>query len=134
MAGISTSPSNRSRPTTLKPGDIYLVNLDPTIGDEIQKTRPVVVLNGGDSKSLRLAIVVPVTGWQPRWEDNAFFLTLRPEPSHGLTKRSVVDCFQMRALSHRRFIKFLGTLSPEEMDRIKSACALILDIEPQHCS
>ncbi len=47
----------------MKTGEIWLVNLDPTIGDEIRKTRPVVVLNAGEQKSLRLAIVVPVNGW-----------------------------------------------------------------------
>ncbi len=118
----------------MKLGELYLVNLDPTVGDEIRKTRPVVVLNGGDRKNLRLAMVVPVTGWQPRWEGNPFFLTLAPEPHHGLRKRSVVDCFQMRALSHRRFIKRLGQLGEEEIDGIKTAVALILDIEPSHCS
>ncbi len=118
----------------MRPGDLYLVNLDPTIGDEIQKTRPVVVLNGGDRKNLRLAIVVPVTGWQPRWQDNPFFLTLDPEPGNGLSKRSAVDCFQMRALSHQRFLRRLGGLRAEEIDRLKTAAALILDIEPQHCS
>ncbi len=118
----------------MRPGDLYLVNLDPTIGDEIRKTRPVVVLNGGDRKNLRLAIVVPLTGWQPRWEGNSFFLTLDPEPSNGLSKKSAVDCFQMRALSHQRFIRRLGGLSADEIDRLKTAAALILDIEPQHCT
>ena len=118
----------------MKTREIWLVNLDPTIGDEIRKTRPVVVLNAGEQKSLRLAIVVPVTGWQPRWENHPFFLAIDPEPRHGLTKKGAVDCFQMRALSHRRFVKRLGALSGEEMDRIRSAVALILDIEPEHCS
>ncbi len=40
----------------------------------------------------------------------------------------------MRALSHRRFIKRRGALNEEELDRIRSALALILDIEPEHCS
>lgn len=118
----------------MKPGDVHLVNLDPTVGDEIRKTRPVVVLNGGDEKNLRLAIVVPVTGWQRRWEANPFFLTLDGEARHGLRKKSAVDCFQLRALSHRRFIKRLGRLSAAELERVKTAVALILDIEPSHCS
>ena len=49
----------------MKTGEIYWVNLDPTIGDEIKKRRPVIVLNGGHDKHLRLAIVVPVTAWSP---------------------------------------------------------------------
>ncbi|MCP3957844.1 MAG: type II toxin-antitoxin system PemK/MazF family toxin [bacterium] len=118
----------------MKTGDIYLVNLDPTVGDEKRKTRPVVVLNAGDRASLRLAIVVPITGWQRRWEEHPFFLTIAPEPRHGLRKKSAVDCYQVRALSHRRFIKRLGALSEQEMGHIKTAVALVLDIEPVHCS
>ncbi len=49
----------------MKTGEIYWVNLDPTIGDEIQKKRPVIVVNGGHDRYLKLAIVVPVTAWNP---------------------------------------------------------------------
>lgn len=118
----------------MKTGDLYLVSLDPTIGDEIRKTRPVVVLNPGHTKNLRLAIVVPVTAWKPRWEANPFFLTLEPEARHGLQKQSAVDCFQLRALSHGRFVKKLGALNRSELDRIRSSIALILGIEPEHCA
>ena len=117
----------------MKTGDVYLVNLDPTTGDEIRKTRPVVVLNAGDEKNLRLAIVAPVTRWRRRWDTNPFFFTADLKPHHGLSKKLAVDCFQVRALSHQRFVKKLGALTTAEMDRIKSALALILDIEPAHC-
>jgi mRNA interferase MazF len=117
----------------LKTGDLFQVNLDPTVGDEIRKSRPVVVLNPGHEKNLRLAIVVPVTAWKQRWENNPFFLTLKPTPRHGLRKKSVVDCFQLRAVSHVRFVKRLGGLSAEELDHVKRALALILDIEPEQC-
>ena len=51
----------------MKTGEIHRVCLDPAFGDEIRKTRPVVVLNAGDQKSLRLAIVVPITRWRKKW-------------------------------------------------------------------
>ena len=117
----------------MRTGDLYQVNLDPTVGDEIKKARPVVVLNPGDKKNLRLAIVVPVTAWRQRWEANPFFLTLQASAGHGLRKKSAVDCFQIRALSHTRFIKKLGSLTARELDIIRKALALILDIEPEHC-
>ena len=55
------------------------------------------------------------------------------EPRHGLDKKGAVDCFQIRALSHRRFVERLGALSRHEIDRLRTAVALILDIEPEHC-
>ncbi len=118
----------------MRAGDICQVNLDPTFGDEIRKTRPVVVLNAGIVNKLSLAIVVPVTGWKAAFKRNPFFLELDPAPRLGLRKKSAVDCFQIRALSHRRFVRALGALSEEELDRVKSSVALILDIYPEHCT
>ena len=117
----------------MRTGDIYRVKLDPVVGHEMNKTRPVVVLNPGDAKSLRLAIVVPVTAWKSHWEGNAFFLTLDLKAHHGLTKRSAVDCYQIRALSHDRFQERLGALSSAEIETVKRALSLILDIEARHC-
>ena len=114
-------------------GDIYWVNLDPVIRNETQKKRPVVLLNGGHAKHLRLAIVVPVTAWRPSWKNHPFFVTLEPNDQNGLQKKSVVDCYQPRAVSHERFHKRIGTLPASAIDRIKTAVALILDIEPFHC-
>lgn len=113
----------------LNAGEIYTVNLDPTIGDEIRKMRPVVILNGGHEKHLNLAIVAPITQWKPQWEQNPFFVVLNPDVLNGLEKKSVVDCFQIRAVSHQRFINRLGVVSQYDLDRIKQSIALILDIE-----
>ena len=117
----------------MKTGEIYWVNLDPTIGDEIKKRRPVVVLNCGDDKNLKLAIVVPVTAWSSYWEKNPFFVSLEPDTKKGLKKKSVVDCFQIRAVSHKRFAEKIGEISNDEIDQIKISITLILDIEPKHC-
>ncbi len=120
--------------TGLLIGEIHLVNLDPTVGHEIRKTRPVVVVNSGDAKNLPLAIAVPVTQWRAAWEKNPFFVVLEPSSRNGLSKKSVVDCFQIRAISHVRFIRCLGEIAVPEVDRIKAALSLILDIDPEHCA
>ncbi|NCO52622.1 MAG: type II toxin-antitoxin system PemK/MazF family toxin [Deltaproteobacteria bacterium] len=117
----------------MKVGELYWVNLDPTIGDEIKKRRPVVVLNGGHDKHLKLAIVIPVTEWSPIWEKNPFFVSLDSNTKTGLNKKSAVDCFQIRAVSHNRFAEKIGEISDDDTARIKKSITLILDIEPQHC-
>jgi len=117
----------------LKSGDIYWVNLDPTIGHEIRKRRPVVVINAGHEKHLKLAIVVPVTEWGPKWDENPFFVPLEADRRSGLKKKSAVDCFQIRAISHRTFAEKIGEVPDGVMDRIKSSLSLILDIDPEHC-
>ncbi|MBN1906401.1 MAG: type II toxin-antitoxin system PemK/MazF family toxin [Deltaproteobacteria bacterium] len=117
----------------MKTGEIFWVNLDPTLGDEIKKRRPVVVLNPGHSKNLKLAIVVPITGWNILWDNNPFFAVLEPTPVNGLQKRSAIDCFQIRAISHNRFSDKIGEISVDDIGRIKKAVALILDIDPENC-
>ena len=117
----------------MKTGEIYWVNLDPTVGDEIQKKRPVIVVNGGHDRYLKLAIVVPVTAWNPNWDENPFFVTLEPDSDNGLKKKSAVDCFQIRAISHKRFIEKTGNISFHKIQLIKKSIALILDIDPEHC-
>lgn len=109
------------------------MNLDPTLGDEIKKKRPVVILNAGHKKNLKLAIVVPITRWNPLWDNNPFFINLEPNLMNGLKKRSVADCFQIRAISHNRFSEKIGEISVDEIGMIKKAIALILDIEPEDC-
>ncbi len=117
----------------MKAGEIYWVNLDPTIGDEIKKRRPVIILNGGHDKHLKLAIVVSVTAWSPYWDEIPFFVTLEPDSKNSLSKKSSVDCFQIRAISHNRFVEKIGNISNDEINLIKESIALILDIEPEHC-
>jgi mRNA interferase MazF len=117
----------------LKTGEIYWVNLDPTVGDEIKKRRPVIILNGGHDKHLKLAIVVPVTAWSPYWDENPFFVTLEPNSKNGLSKKSSVDCFQISAISHNRFVKKIGNISNDKINLINTSIALILYIEPEHC-
>ena len=117
----------------MKAGDINWVNLDPTIGDEIKKRRPVVILNPGHQKHLKLSIVVPITSWNAKWDDNPFFVTLVPNDINKLRKKSVVDCYQIRAVSHKRLNEKIGNISNSEMNAIKKSISLILDIDPEHC-
>lgn len=117
----------------MRAGEIYWVNLDPAIGDEIKKKRPVIVINGGHDKHLKLAIVVPVTACSPYWDKNPFFVSLEPDSNNGLQKRSAIDCFQIRAISHDRFVEKIGNISDNEINLIKKSIALILDIQPEQC-
>jgi len=117
----------------LKTGELCWVNLDPTIGDEIRKKRPVVVLNPGHEKNLKLSIVVPITGWKKHWEENPFFVVIAPDDQNRLKKKSAIDCFQIRSISHNRFMGCIGKIADNQMREVKRAISLILDIDSDDC-
>ena len=60
MASPGATPSR----TTPKRGEIWRVNLDPTIGAEIKKIRPVIVISSDAVGKLPLKLVVPITEWK----------------------------------------------------------------------
>jgi len=52
-------------------GEIWLTNLEPTIGAEMRKIRPVVIVNDDEAGTLPLRIVVPITDWKDRLGRNS---------------------------------------------------------------
>ena len=74
-----------------KRGEIWLVNLDPTIGVEIKKTRPAIVINSNIIGKLPLKLVVPITDWKPAFSNNLWYLRLTPNSENGLRKLSAAD-------------------------------------------
>ena len=89
----------------MKCGDIWLAQLDPTVGSEIQKTRPCVVISPDEMIAhLRTVVVAPMTtGSRPA----AFRIALTFQGKQGLI---LLD--QLRALDRARLVKRLGALRP----------------------
>ncbi|HOM14900.1 MAG TPA: type II toxin-antitoxin system PemK/MazF family toxin [Rubrivivax sp.] len=87
----------------MKAGDIWLAQLDPTLGSEIRKTRPCVVVSPVEMNAhLRTVIVAPMTtGSRPA----AFRVAVTFQGKQGLI---VLD--QMRALDRVRLVQRLGAL------------------------
>ncbi|MGE5448965.1 MAG: type II toxin-antitoxin system PemK/MazF family toxin [Bacteroidales bacterium] len=113
----------------MKQSDIWLINLDPTIGAEIQKTRPAIIVNDDSLGKLPLKIIVPITDWKDRYEIAPWMIKIEPNKMNGLTKDSSADCFQIRSISEQRFIKKLGVVSDSIMEEIKSGLSKVLSIE-----
>jgi len=112
-----------SNTSELRRGEIWQVNLDPTIGNETGKARPCVVLSGSSSGRLNLRIVAPVTEWKDRYGNYFWMTRLEPDENNGLTKPSAADSFQVRSVSTTRFVKCMGSVTDGRLDRIvKAAC------------
>ena len=87
---------------------IYLANLDPVIGSEQGKTRPVLVISDESiNQILPVVNVLPITSRKPdrKIYPNEILINAK---SFGLQNDSIIMCHQIRTLDKRRLIKEIG--------------------------
>jgi mRNA interferase MazF len=104
-------------------GEVWWVELDPTRGYEMQKTRPCVVITADSVNHWRNThVVVGLSTTSPkRWP------LYVPVPSVSAQTQAVMD--QIRAIDKSRFRTRKGVVSAEEMARIDEALKIVLDLE-----
>ena len=94
---------------------IFLANLDPVIGSEQGKTRPVLVISEEEiNKILPVVNVLPITSRKPGRKIYTNEVLI-PSKTVGLDKESIVLCYQIRTLDKRRLIKTLGEIESTEL-------------------
>jgi mRNA interferase MazF len=100
-------------------GDIYLVNLDPTIQTEVGKTRPglIISMDAMNHHSPRI-IVAPITSSTGKVYPFEVFI---PSGIGGLQKDSKIMLDQIRSLDKKRLVRKIGTLNQE---LLKQACSI----------
>ena len=113
----------------MKQCEIWLVSLDPTLGAEIKKTRPAVIVNDNTLGKLPLKIIVPLTDWKDRYAIAPWIVKLVPDKQNKLTNESGADCFQIRSVAEERCVKKIGQVDSATMDELRWALALVLTIE-----
>ena len=92
---------------------IVLVNLDPTIGSEIKKTRPCVIISPDEmNKYLQTVVIAPMTTSSKPYPT-------RIEVKHNRSKGWIV-IDQVRTIDKKRIVKVLGMLSLKELLKVKS--------------
>jgi mRNA interferase MazF len=113
-----------------KRGQIWLVNLDPTIGSEIKKKRPCAVIGEQLFMRPRMTIVVPITGWKSKYDECVWMVKVDKNQRSGLSKTSVVDAAQIRSISTERLVRSKGRLSTSQLDEVVAAVVLCIGYVP----
>jgi mRNA interferase MazF len=97
----------------IKQHDIVLVNLDPTVGSEIKKTRPCVVISPDEmNKHLRTVVIAPMTTSSKHYPT-------RVEIKHK-NKLGWIVLDQVRTVDKQRILRSLGKLSKPEVKEVKA--------------
>lgn len=112
----------------MKRGEIYFADLNPTIGSETQKKRPVLIVsNDANNKAASTLTVIPITSNIKKIYP---FEVLLEAAATGLLKTSKAQCHQIRTISKQRIInlKIQGNANHFIMKKINDALILHLDL------
>lgn len=111
-------------------GEVYFVQLGPTVGRELDaKRRPVVVISRDEINSKPLVVIVIPGG---TWNGRRAFpneVLIDPSATNGLSKPTVFQCHHIRAIDHARFDQpAVGALTVDDLDLIEDAVKYCVDI------
>lgn len=106
----------------MKRGEVWWVNFDPSVGGEIQKKRPAVIIsNNAANKFLNRVQVVPLTSSVGKLYPSETYITLR-----GTKAKAMAD--QLTTVSKKRLIKQAGTVSKNELEGLERAIMIQFDL------
>lgn len=112
----------------MKQSEIWFIDLEPSKGAEIRKTRPAIIINDNRMGKLPLKIIVPITEWKDHYENAPWMVKILHEETTGLSKLSAADCFQIRSISEERLVEKIGFINHQLLLEIKIAIDIVLGI------
>jgi Growth inhibitor len=113
--------------SNIQRGEVYDVIPDPSVGKEIQKKRPCVVVSSNTLNAFSgLSIVCPITEGKGKEADIIHIAIQKGEG--GSTKESLVLCDQVKAVDDARLMEKRGNLKAETMHRIDNGLRQVLNL------
>ena len=110
-------------------GSIWLVNFDPSIGTEIRKTRPAVIISGTLFNQRRKVTVLPITSSSPDNRLLPVVVALEPDGINGLTTDSFIICIDPMTFDKQRLVKQLGMSNAEQIRQVQSILRSYLELD-----
>lgn len=109
-------------------GSIWKINLDPTIGSEMKKSRPCLILNNDKIGKLALKVIAPITDFKEHYAFVPWMVSIEPTKENGLSKKSTIDLFQVRSLSKQRLGEKLGTVPNDILIQCKQSLDIVFEM------
>ncbi len=106
----------------MKRGEVWWINFDPSVGGEIRKQRPAVIIsNNAANQFLNRVQVVPLTSSDGKLYPSETYVTFRGKKAKAMTD-------QLTTVSKKRLINPAGSIYSTEMEGIGRAVAIQLDL------
>jgi mRNA interferase MazF len=110
-------------------GSIWLVNFDPSIGTEIRKTRPAMIISATIFNQRRKVTVLPITSSTPDIRMLPIVVSIDPNQTNGLNTDSFIVCIDPMTFDKQRLVKQLGILNPDKIRQVKSILCSYLELD-----
>ena len=110
----------------MQKGEIWTLNLDPTLSEEVRKTRPVVIISADLIGVLPLRVVVPFRDWNDRYSVASWIVAIDPDPLNGMQKKAAADALQLRSVSTERFVEKIGVINETTLQEIIEALQIVI--------
>jgi len=129
MAKIPAQPKGQKQKVVgIRRGEIYLCSFDPTVGHEIKKTRPALVIqNDVGNRYSPLTIVAAITSTVSP-VPYPVEVVIEPATSNGLDVRSSIRLDQIRTVDRQRLVRRLGALDSATMAKVDEALKISLGL------
>lgn len=114
-------------PKLPKRGEVWIVNFDPTIGSEIRKTRPAVILQNNIGNRFSAVTIVAALSSHDGGDVYPTEVSIEP-PEGGLEKRSVILLNQIRTVDKKRLVARIGTLTSDTLRATERALLISLGL------
>ena len=128
MSRFATRYPKRGEIWFIDPDFVY-PDPDNTIGEEITKGRPVVVISSDVFEEQQVRVVVPFTSWQDKFEAMDFHYRVDADAVNRLDNDSSLNVLQVRCISTLRFEGYIGRLAPDQLSEVLALLGFAVDAE-----
>ena len=110
-------------------GSIWLVNFDPSVGAEIRKTRPAMIISGTIFNHRRKVTVLPITSSHPDDKLLPIVVPIKPDVNNGLNTDSFIICIDPMTFDKQRLVRELGLLNLKTIHQVQSILRSYLELD-----
>ncbi len=110
-------------------GSIWLVKFDPSVGTEIRKTRPAIIVSGTLFNQRRKVTVLPITSSVPDSRLSPVVVSVEPDATNGLATDSFIVCIDPMTFDKQRLVKRLGVLNLDKIQQVQSILYSYLELD-----
>ena len=115
----------------IRRGEIYWVNLDPVIGSEIGKKRPVIIISNNKNNEFANTVnIIPLTS--ENLKKTYPHEVLITKGDGNLEKNSKAKCDQIRTIDKKRLLGLIGEINKDTLKRIEIAIKIQFDLMTQN--